>query len=99
MRSIFGQNTSALLTFALTAVLVIAIVGGISSYVEKYLTTTVSQWVAHDLRMLLYQRIQRLSLAEHGKSRSAIWSCGSPRISTQCRTSSIPRCSASSSPS
>jgi len=70
VRSIFGQNTSALLTFALTAVLVIAIVGGISSYVEKYLTTTVSQWVAHDLRMLLYQRIQRLSLAEHGKSRS-----------------------------
>jgi len=53
VRSIFGQNTSALLTFALTAVLVIAIVGGISTYVEKYLTTTVSQWVAHDLRMLL----------------------------------------------
>ena len=36
---------------------------------EKYLTTSVSQWVAHDMRMLLYQRIQRLSLAEHGKAR------------------------------
>ncbi len=69
-RSLFGQNTSALLTFALTAVLAIAIVGGISGYVEKYLTTSVSQWVAHDLRMLLYQRIQRLSLAEHGKART-----------------------------
>ena len=69
-RSLFGQNPSALLTFALTAVLAIAIVGGISGYVEKYLTTSVSQWVAHDLRMLLYQRIQRLSLAEHGKARS-----------------------------
>jgi len=42
----------------------------VSSYVEKYLTTSVSQWVAHDLRLLLYQRIQRLSLAEHGKSRA-----------------------------
>jgi subfamily B ATP-binding cassette protein MsbA len=70
VRMLFGQNTSALLAFALTAVLTIAIVGGISSYIEKYLTTTVSQWVAHELRMLLYQRIQRLSLAEHGKSRA-----------------------------
>jgi subfamily B ATP-binding cassette protein MsbA len=51
-------------------VLAIAIVGGISGYIEKYLTTSVSQWVAHDLRLLLYQRIQRLSLAEHGKSRT-----------------------------
>jgi subfamily B ATP-binding cassette protein MsbA len=51
-------------------VLTIAVVGGISGYVEKYLTTSVSQWVAHDLRLLLYQRIQRLSLAEHGKSRT-----------------------------
>jgi ATP-binding cassette, subfamily B, bacterial len=70
VRMLFGQNASALLAFALTAVLTIAIVGGISGYIEKYLTTTVSQWVAHDLRMLLYQRIQRLSLAEHGRSRS-----------------------------
>jgi subfamily B ATP-binding cassette protein MsbA len=67
---VFGQNTSALLEFALAAVLLIAVVGGISAYVEKYLTTSVSQWVAHDLRLLLYQRIQRLSLAEHGKARS-----------------------------
>jgi ATP-binding cassette subfamily B protein len=66
----FGANTSAMLEFALAAVLLIAIVGGISGYVEKYLTTSVSQWVAHDLRLLLYQRIQRLSLAEHGKSRA-----------------------------
>jgi ATP-binding cassette, subfamily B, bacterial len=67
---LFGQNASALLIFALVAVLTIAIVGGISGYIEKYLTTTVSQWVAHELRLLLYQRIQRLSLAEHGKSRA-----------------------------
>ena len=68
--SVFGTNTTAILEFALASVLVIAIVGGISAYVEKYLTTSVSQWVAHDLRLLLYQRIQRLSLAEHGKSRA-----------------------------
>src|SRR5262245_5399259 len=44
--------------------------GGVSAYVEKYLTTSVSQWIAHDMRLLLYQRIQRLSLAEHGKARA-----------------------------
>jgi len=68
--TVFGTNTTAILEFALASVLVIAIVGGISAYVEKYLTTSVSQWVAHDMRLLLYQRIQRLSLAEHGKSRA-----------------------------
>ena len=68
--SIFGHDTSALLRFALGSILLIAVVGGVSTYVEKYLTTSVSQWVAHDLRLLLYQRIQRLSLAEHGKSRA-----------------------------
>src|SRR5262245_28267978 len=53
--SLFGENQAGMLYFALAAVLVIAIVGGISGYVEKYLTTSVSQWVAHDLRLLLYQ--------------------------------------------
>jgi len=67
---VFGTNTLAILEFALTAVILIAVVGGISAYVEKYLTTSVSQWVAHELRLLLYQRIQRLSLAEHGRSRA-----------------------------
>jgi len=67
---VFGNGQWALLTFALATVVLIAIVGGVGAYVEKYLTTSVSQWVAHDLRLLLYQRIQRLSLADHGKSRA-----------------------------
>ncbi len=67
---VFGQNTSAMLEFALASVVLIAVIGAVGSYVEKYLTTSVSQWVAHDLRLLLYNRIQRLSLAEHGKSRA-----------------------------
>ena len=67
---VFGENTFAILNFAVAAVLIIAIVGAISSYAEKYLTTSVSQWVAHDLRRTLYQHIQRLSLAEHNESRT-----------------------------
>ena len=43
---------------------VIAVVGAASSYLEKYLTTSVGQWVMHDLRRTLYQHIHHLSLAE-----------------------------------
>jgi ATP-binding cassette, subfamily B, bacterial len=66
----FGQDQFAILNFAVAAVAVIAIVGAISSYVEKYMTTSVSQWVSHDLRRTLYYHIQRLSLAEHDESRT-----------------------------
>jgi ATP-binding cassette, subfamily B, bacterial len=66
----FGQNKLAVLNFAIAAVAGIAVVGAISSYVEKYLTTSVSQWVTHDLRRTLYNHIQRLSLAEYDKTQT-----------------------------
>ncbi len=40
-----GQNKLAVLSFAVAAVAVIAIVGALSSLLEKYLTTSVGQWV------------------------------------------------------
>src|SRR5205807_3977244 len=52
------------------AVVVIAAVGAISSYFEKYLTTSVGQWVMHDLRRVLYSHIQRLSLSYHDQKRT-----------------------------
>jgi ATP-binding cassette, subfamily B, bacterial len=66
---VFGANTYAILNFALVAVVLIAVVGAVGAYAEKYLTATISQWVAHDLRRTMYQQIQRMSLAEHGESR------------------------------
>ena len=66
---LFGDNKYATLDFALAAIMAIAIVGALGGFLEKYLTTSVAQWAAHDLRRLVYQRIQRMSLAEHGKSR------------------------------
>jgi ATP-binding cassette subfamily B protein len=65
-----GQNKLAVLNFALLAVAVIAVVGAICSYTEKYLTTSVGQWVMHDLRRTLYQHIHHLSLAEHDEKRT-----------------------------
>jgi subfamily B ATP-binding cassette protein MsbA len=63
-----GVSTNTTINAAVVAVLVIAVIGAVGSYWEKYLTTSVSQWVGHDLRRHLYQQIQRLSLAEHSKS-------------------------------
>src|ERR1044072_2179227 len=61
----FGLNKVAILNFAILAVIVIALGGALSEYAEKYLTTSVGQWVMHDLRRVLYHHIQRLSLAYH----------------------------------
>src|SRR5580704_10680826 len=42
---------------------VIAALGAIASYIDNYFTESVGQWVAHDLRMRLYNHLQRLSLS------------------------------------
>src|ERR1700682_1224375 len=68
--SVFGQNQLAILNFAVASVAAIAVVGALSSYLEKYLTTNVSQWVTHDLRRTLYNHIQQLSLAEYDETRT-----------------------------
>src|SRR5205814_8804216 len=68
--STFGHDKLAILNFAAIAVITIAVVGAISSYTEDYLTTTVGQWVMHDLRRTLYHHIQRLSLAYHDRKRT-----------------------------
>jgi subfamily B ATP-binding cassette protein MsbA len=68
--SYLGTDKFSILNFAVLAVIVIAIFGAISSYVEKYLTTSVGQWVMHDLRRVLYSHIQRLSLSYHDQKRT-----------------------------
>lgn len=65
-----GHGKQAILAFVAFSVILIAIVGAISSYFEKYLTTSVAQWVSHDLRRTLYHHIQRLSLSYHDNKRT-----------------------------
>ena len=65
-----GHDKLAVLNFAVAAVAAIAIAGALSSLLEKYLTTSVGQWVMHDLRRTLYHHIHRLSLAEHDEKRT-----------------------------
>ena len=65
-----GGHKWAVIQFAALVVLVIAAIGAICSYSEKYLTTNIGQLVAHDLRQMLYSHIQRLSLAYHDHKRT-----------------------------
>lgn len=65
-----GTDKYSILNFAVLCVIAIAIFGAISSYCEKYLTTSVGQWVMHDLRRVLYSHIQRLSLSFHDRKRT-----------------------------
>lgn len=68
--SIAGDEKFAIVKFAALAALGIALLGALCSYTEKYLTTSVGQWVMHDLRRTLYSHIQRLSLAYHDQKQT-----------------------------
>jgi ATP-binding cassette subfamily B protein len=63
--AIAGTDKLAILKFAALAMLAIAVLGALCSWAEKYLTTSIGQWVMHDLRRTLYSHMQRLSLAFH----------------------------------
>jgi ABC-type multidrug transport system fused ATPase/permease subunit len=47
---------------AALAFVLISAFGAVASYIDNYYTESVGQWVAHDLRMRMYQHLQRLSL-------------------------------------
>ncbi len=66
----FGDDKLTILKLAAIAALVIAALGALCSYAEKYLTTSVGQWIMHDLRRTLYSHIQRLSLAYHDQKQT-----------------------------
>ena len=67
---ISAGDKHGVLLFAAAAALAIAMVGALCSYYEKYFTTSVGQWVMHDLRGRLYSRMQRLSLAFHDQAKT-----------------------------
>ena len=56
-------NRIAVLDLAAIAVVVIAVIGAISSYTNDYLSATVGKRVGYDLRRLLYHHVQRMSLS------------------------------------
>ncbi|HEV2750194.1 MAG TPA: ABC transporter ATP-binding protein [Gemmatimonadales bacterium] len=56
-----ATNGMALAGAAALAMVLLAVVGGVASYVDNYYTESVGQWVANDLRMRVYDHVERLS--------------------------------------
>jgi len=65
IRETAGTSQHGVLIFACAAVIFIALMDAVCTYAEKYLTTSVGQWVTHDLRRAIYTQVQKLSLAYH----------------------------------
>ena len=60
-----GASPLTVLNVAVTATIAIALIEAAAGYASAYYTASVGQWVAHDLRQLLYAHLQRLSLSFH----------------------------------
>ncbi len=60
--SLLGANKLDLAVLAGIATVLIASLKAIASYIDNYYTESVGQWVAHDLRMRVYDHLQHLSL-------------------------------------
>ena len=52
------------------AFILIAVAGSVATYIDNYYTESVGQWVAHDLRMRVYQHLQKLSLGYYSTHES-----------------------------
>src|SRR6516225_9592899 len=61
-RSMLGEHKMALAALAGIATVLIAFLGAVASYIDNYYTESVGQWVAHALRMRVYDHLQHLSL-------------------------------------
>src|SRR4029077_4030604 len=58
---VLAADGRALAAMAAVAMVLFAAVGGLASYVDNYYTESVGQWVANDLRMRVYDHLERLS--------------------------------------
>jgi ABC-type multidrug transport system fused ATPase/permease subunit len=57
-----AKDKMGLAVLAALATVLIAAIGSLASYVDNYYTESVGQWVAHDLRVRVYDHLHRLSL-------------------------------------
>ena len=65
-----GDGKMSIAIGAAVAVVAIATLNAIASYVANYYTESVGQWVANDLRIRTYQHLQHLSLSYYDQQRT-----------------------------
>ncbi len=58
----FAEQTQSLAAVAGLLVVLIAVIGAVAGYIDNYYTESVAQYVANDLRLRVYQHLQKLSL-------------------------------------
>jgi ABC-type multidrug transport system fused ATPase/permease subunit len=64
-----GTTLAAVAAFSLV---LLAIVGGIASYVDNYFTENVGQWVANDLRIRVYDHLEHLSFTYYDTHQTGV---------------------------
>ena len=52
--------------------ILIAVIGGVATYIDNYYTESVGQWVANDLRVRIFDHLQRLSLGYYDKQQTGV---------------------------
>jgi subfamily B ATP-binding cassette protein MsbA len=65
-----GDSKAGLALLAGIGVVLIAVVGAIATYINNYYTESVGQWVANDLRIRIYDHLQRMSLSYFDKQQT-----------------------------
>ena len=65
-----GDSKAGLALLAGIGVVLIAVVGAIATYINNYYTESVGQWVAHDLRIRIYDHLHRMSLSYFDKQQT-----------------------------
>ena len=65
-----GDSKVGLALLAGIGVVLIAVVGAIATYIDNYYTESVGQWVANDLRIRIYDHLQRMSLSYFDKQQT-----------------------------
>ncbi len=68
----FGQSKMGLAGIAALGVILIAIIGAIATYIDNYYTESVGQWVANDLRIKIYDHLQRMSLGYYDQQQTGV---------------------------
>jgi ABC-type multidrug transport system fused ATPase/permease subunit len=65
-----GDSKMGLALLAGLGVVLIAVISAIATYIDNYYTESVGQWVANDLRIRIYDHLQRLSLSYFDKQQT-----------------------------
>jgi ABC-type multidrug transport system fused ATPase/permease subunit len=65
-----GDSKMGLALIAGVGVVLIAVIGAVATYIDNYYTESVGQWVANDLRIRIYDHLQRLSLSYFDKQQT-----------------------------